>query len=244
MPLRYLTLTGICVLLALGCFRLSLWQLDRREQRRARNALVAGRLAAAPVQLAEIPADTALGHYRRVHVSGVFDYEHEIALALRARDGSPGVYILTPLRLADGLVVLANRGWAYAPDGMTLEHARWREQDSAAVDGFLDTFVAPRGRVSMQDRPRLLRRMVRDSLKPLVAPDATLYPYVLVVTNPAAPTSPARVAPPPLTEGSHLSYAIQWAAFGIIAIVGMVLSLRRGVTERRRSVVAPTTVAG
>ncbi len=243
MPARYIVLTTICVFLALGCFRLSKWQIDRLAQRRARNAVIADRLAAAPAQISEIPSDTSQGHYRRVSVSGALDYEHETALALRSRDGSPGVYILTPLRLPDGRVLLANRGWVYAPDGMSVDLTRWREQDSVVVEGFLDTFVAPRGRVSMADRPQLVRRLVRDSLTPRVAA-SQLLPYVVVVTQPDPPSAPARLAPPSLSEGSHLSYAIQWAAFGIIALIGMVLALRRGVTERRGNAVAPSPVVG
>ncbi|MGQ0643194.1 MAG: SURF1 family protein [Gemmatimonadaceae bacterium] len=244
-PVRksHIVLSIIALAVALGCFRLSKWQVDRRAQRRARIAVVAQRLAAPTVPLSEIPADTSQGHYRRVALSGVLDYEREVALALRSRDGSPGVYILTPLRTSDSRVVLVNRGWVYAPDGMTFDHARWREQDTVAVDGFLETFVAPRGRVSMDDRPKLVRRLVRDSLTPRTTTTA-LFPYVVVVTQPAPASAPARIAPPSLSEGSHLSYAIQWAALGVIAIVGMVLSLRRGVTERRENAVAPSVVAG
>ena len=162
---RYLLLAIISVLLALGCFRLSKWQMDRLAQRRARNALLAERQAAAPAALAAIPTDTAQGHYRRVTVQGVFDYDRELALALRSRDGSPGVYLLTPLRLADGSTVLTNRGWVYAPDGMDVDFARWRDDDSVAVEGFLDTYVEPRGRVTLEGRPQLVRRLVRDRLE-------------------------------------------------------------------------------
>jgi surfeit locus 1 family protein len=243
MSFRYVVLTTICVLLALGCFRLSKWQVDRRAQRLARNAIVAERLASPPLPVDAVPNDTSQGHYRRVTVRGVYDYEHEVALALRSRLGSPGVYILTPLRTADGLQLLVNRGWVYAPDGMSLEHERWREQDTVAVEGFLDTFVAARGPVTMTDRPKLIRRLVRDSLTARTAAPL-LFPYVVVVTQPAPSDAPARIAPPELTQGPHLSYAIQWAAFGLIAIVGMVLSLRRGVIDRRTSAVAPSAVAG
>jgi cytochrome oxidase assembly protein ShyY1 len=66
-----------------------------------------------------------------------------------------------------------------------------------------------------------------------VAKGRTLYPYVVVITQPAPEGAPARLAPPPLTDGSHLSYAFQWGAFGIIALAGMILAIRRGLNERR-----------
>jgi surfeit locus 1 family protein len=244
MRLRYIVLTVITVALALVCFRLSKWQVDRLAQRRERNAMVAVRLATAPTALGDIPVDTSLGHYRRVQVSGVFDYDHEVALALRSRDGSPGVYILTPLRLTDGRTVIANRGWVYAADGMSVDLTPWREADAVDAEGFLETFVPPRGPITMESRPALVRYLVRDSLAQRVAPGGTLLPYVVVITKPASPNAPARLSPPSLSEGSHLSYAIQWAAFGIIAVVGTVLAVRRGVAERRSTGVAPSAALG
>jgi surfeit locus 1 family protein len=241
---RYIVLTVITVALALGCFRLSKWQVDRLAQRRARNAMLAARLETAPAALSDIPADTSLGHYRRVHVSGAFDYDREVALALRSRDGSPGVYVLTPLRLTDGRTVLANRGWVYAPDGMSVDLTPWREADAVDAEGFLETFVPPRGPVTMDGRPILVRQLVRDSVAQRVAPGTTLFPYVVVVTKPVSPAAPARLAPPSLSEGSHMSYAFQWGAFGIIAVVGTFLAVRRGISERRSAGVAPSAALG
>ena len=247
MSFRYILLAAIGVAVALGCFRLSKWQIDRLGERRERNAMLAERMSAAPRPLSEIPNDSAAAaQYRRTFVRGVFDYEHELALALRAREGSPGVYILTPLRLPGGRTLLTIRGWVYAPDGMTVDFARWRERDSVDAQGFLDTFVPARGPVTMESRPQLARQLVRDSLLRKLAEGTQLLPYVLVLTTPAvaSDTTPARLAPPAITAGPHLSYAIQWAVFGIIALVGTFLALRRGTAERRSNAVAPSAVAG
>jgi surfeit locus 1 family protein len=229
---RYAVLALIALIVASGCFRLSWWQWDRLQQRRARNAVVAERMGAAPLSLDDVPGDTAQGHYRRVSLVGTFDYEGEVALILRSRDGSPGVYVLTPLHLTDDLTVLVNRGWVYAADGMNADLSRWREDEQIVAEGFLETFVAPRGPVTVVDRPGQVRRLVRDSLTARVAKGRTLYPYVVVITQPAPEGAPARLAPP-LTDGSHLSYAFQWGAFGIIALAGMILAIRRGLNERR-----------
>lgn len=246
MRFRYVLLAVIGVLVALGCFRLSKWQMDRLAQRRARNALLAERQAAAPVPLTAIPSDTARGHYRRVTVTGVFDYNRELALALRSREGSPGVYLLTPLRLSDGSTVLTNRGWVYAPDGMDVDFARWREDDSVTVEGFLDTYVAPRGRVTLEGRPQLVRRLVRDSLLQRLRVKGTLFPYVVVMTNhsPVESAAPARLTPPPLSDGPHLSYAFQWGIFGLIALVGMGLAVRGGVIDGRSATAATSAGQG
>ena len=43
----------------------------------------------------------------------------------------------------------------------------------------------------------------------------------------ALPRFPRRLDPPPLDDGPHLSYAIQWFAFSIIALVfGVIMAVR------------------
>src|SRR5665213_3052490 len=79
---------------------LGFWQLRRLAQRRAQNAEVVARLADPPVPVDRLTHDSAALHYRRVTLRGAYDYAHEIKIADRTRDGSPGVNIITPLRIA------------------------------------------------------------------------------------------------------------------------------------------------
>jgi cytochrome oxidase assembly protein ShyY1 len=59
--------------------------------------------------------------------------------------------------------------------------------------------------------------------------------YVLLAEqDPAQPNGLPRPAPlPELTEGPHLSYALQWFAFATIAIVGLVVLVRRDLRDQR-----------
>src|SRR5690242_11237700 len=98
---RRLILLMVAAVLAAALFvGLGIWQLRRRDERRALNAVVRANLAAAPVDFAALPHDTMQARYRRARVSGSPDYEHEIVLAGRSREGSPGVNIVTPVRVA------------------------------------------------------------------------------------------------------------------------------------------------
>src|ERR1700675_3642607 len=131
----------IAAVLTLGFLRLGFWQLGRLHDRRALNAELASRAVAAPVSPSELPTDTAAAHYRKVSLDGTYDYTNEIILTLRSRDGSPGVNIVTPVRLAGtdtALVVV--RGWVYSADGMTIGHERWREGPRAVGAGFVETY--------------------------------------------------------------------------------------------------------
>src|SRR3982750_2694143 len=98
MPRRMLLFAALALAGAALFVRLGIWQLDRLHQRRQRNALVMARIAGRPVDWTALPRDTT-SHYRRVRLSGAPDYGHEIVLVGRSREGSPGVNLVTPLRV-------------------------------------------------------------------------------------------------------------------------------------------------
>ncbi|HEX9728799.1 MAG TPA: SURF1 family protein [Gemmatimonadales bacterium] len=203
------------VVVAAGCARLGVWQLDRLGQRRSLNAVWETHRAA-PVlalhdSLAGLPTTADSLRHRRATARGVADYEEEIIVPLRTRRGAPGVYLLTPLDLANGRRVLVNRGWVYSPDGRAVDRARFREEDTLSVSGVLvqlDRMVGFVGPDSAHGPARLMPVMLVRSDHPPDAPEGLL---------------PAEL--PVLDNGPHLSYAIQWFAFATIALVGGVILL-------------------
>lgn len=209
----------IAVLLAALFVRLGLWQLDRRHERQARNALIAGRLDSAEVDVAALPRDSATARFRRVRVTGSADYEHELIYAARSYRGSPGVNFLTPVRIAGkDTAVIVNRGWVYAPDGVTVDEAKWRDRDSTFT-GYVEELPSTAG-ASYASRPRVIARLSYDAVAKAV-PYPVAPVYVVVLGDSAiAPDRLARLTVPPLGEGPHLNYAIQWFAFALIAIAG------------------------
>ncbi len=139
MPRTRLLLLGIAAaIIAAVCFRLGVWQLERLSERRAENARVAAGLSGAPIALEAVSTDSTRSRAQRVDVSGTFDFEHEIALTSRSRDGAPGVNILTPLRVTGrDTAIIVNRGWVYSPDGATIDLARWREPVEASGTAYV-----------------------------------------------------------------------------------------------------------
>ena len=206
--------------------RLGFWQLSRRQERRARNALVSARLDSTPVSVASLPRDTALARFRRVRVTGVPDYEHELVWAARTHKGSPGVNLLTPVRLpGSDTAILLNRGWVYSGDGATVDLAKWRDRDSTFI-GYVEELPSVAG-ASYTDRPSVIARLSHDVVaKALPYPVAPV--YVIVLSDSAiAADRIARLSAPPLDEGPHLSYAFQWFAFATVALVGVGIVLRQ-----------------
>jgi len=221
----------VLALVAAGVFaRLGVWQLARLHEKVRRNASIAAQQLAAAAQLASVPRDTAGAHYRKATVAGRFDYDHEVVLAARTHQGSPGVDLITPLRIpGSDTAILVNRGWVYSPDGASVDRGRWRERDSATITGFIEVYAMDEGVTNAARDPRMVRRVSRSEVTSRVP--YPLAPYYLVATGDSADGAhPARRELPALDEGPHRAYALQWFSFAAIALAGAGLVIAR---ERR-----------
>jgi surfeit locus 1 family protein len=89
--------------------RLGVWQWQRMQEKTALQQLFdAGGRAVA--ELSSGSTD-ALPRYTQIKVQGSYDGEHQFLLDNISYQGQPGYDVLTPLRLADGLTLMVNRGW-------------------------------------------------------------------------------------------------------------------------------------
>lgn len=207
MQRREVTLGVVAALVVALCVAAGVWQLGRLEQRRARNALLAARLALPPLEVhAGLSADSA--RQRRVLARGTYDFAQERSWPGRSFQGTPGVALITPLRLADGSAVLVDRGWAPSPDAFHVDHGAYREPERARIEGIAQ--VPPRGRGD--------------------ADPTGFLPFIVQLEKPEVQGGglPRRWPRPALDNGPHLSYAIQWFSFAVIALVGTVVLIRKG----------------
>jgi surfeit locus 1 family protein len=219
MSRRSIVFCAFAILAAALFARLGFWQLARLHAKEQRNVAIAAQQGAQPVELASLPRDTALAHYRRATATGRFDFDRELVLSARTHEGSPGVDLVTPLRLAGSdTAVLVNRGWVYSPDGASVDRARWREPDVAIVTGYVEQYAPDAGTTSANSDRRIVRRVSRREASSRIP--YPLAPYYLVQTGDTASAHPVRREMPALDEGPHRGYAIQWFAFAVIALVG------------------------
>jgi surfeit locus 1 family protein len=112
---------AFAVLIALG-----VWQIERKAWKEGLIASLTERLAVPPIALPAANAwpqlDRASDEYRRVKFSAQFDNSREALVFAAASafrpdvaDAGPGYWVMTPARLADGGIVIVNRG--FVPDG-------------------------------------------------------------------------------------------------------------------------------
>ncbi|MBX6333651.1 MAG: hypothetical protein IRY91_17530, partial [Gemmatimonadaceae bacterium] len=215
--------TGMAALFA----RLGVWQLQRLAERRAFNTQFERRLSAEPVSLDQLPTDIALAQYRRVRVTGRYDFDHEIIITARSRQGAPGVYLVTPL-IPDGggRAVLVNRGYVYSPDASTIDRTRWHEPEHATVEGYVHIIPSHLARDPRSvANPMAWRALDRERLARALPYPVEPYTIIQLAHGERPPGAPTRLELPAMDEGPHKSYAIQWFSFAAIALYGVVYLL-------------------
>ena len=225
---RQVVFIACAVVFGALCTRLGVWQVQRLGERKRRNAQLIARLHEPPVDVTALPRDTSLARYRRVRLNGRYDYAHEIVLAYRERDGAPGVDIITPLRTAgNDTATLVDRGWVYAPDGATIDHALWREADSLSGTGRVRTLGVGAGPAVSGDHPDRQRWVSPEAVAAWAGYPVRPYDVLLEGDTAVTPSHPVRFGQPVVDEGPHLSYAIQWFSFALIAVIGAGLAVVR-----------------
>ena len=242
---RWIVLSILVVSVSVGCAILGFWQLDRLEERRSANTVIRSRLGGEPVPLQQLldalqpqagfEVDPADYEYTRVTTAGVLTDEGRVLVRSHVVDGQAGVHAVLPLGLGDGKGVLVNVGWF--PIGV----------DPAPVA----QLYGPEGRMELlgfiradQQRPAFGRREPEGLLETVARIDVgriqqqvgvELLPFWIQLIEPDDPGRlPVPLPSPELDEASHLSYAVQWFSFGLIAVLGYLALMRKELRGVRR----------
>lgn len=251
----WLALTLVVFAFAASCFTLlAPWQFDRHAGRSDRNSALQESLAAEPRPLAEVlpggSAPSQRTEWDQVVTTGTYLPDDEVVARLRTVQGEPAFEVLTPLRATDGTVILVNRGYvrpnertdvpAYAPPPsgqvQLVSRVRMDETDPKHRDAFADDSTGGRLHSYSIDSDVVARATNLD-----VRPG-----YFQLVDNQPGVLAPLPL--PQLASGPFLSYALQWIAFGVMAILGWLyftlrelkpggaLTTERESKQRRKSV--------
>ena len=237
-----LVLVLIVVMINLG-----LWQLRRYDEKSTLNDNIRSR-GSLPIESisALVPADATRAstrevQWRRVRATGTYRVADELVVSNRTVNGQPGFWVLTPLVERDGSVIPVVRGFVFrpafessgiasvpAPAGeVTIEGALQSSPTSGRFgEERADTGMVPA--ISQVDAGRLAERW-----GPRVTPVWLRLEGGAGAPSPEGPLYP--VPSPPLSKGPHLSYAVQWFIFSLIAMVGYPVILRRQAYGRDRS---------
>ena len=221
----------VALSLALLFVNLGLWQLRRLEDRRLENAVMAARMAEAPVPIGDlllaVGDDVASLADRPTTAVGEYRPEDEVLIRSQVLEGTAGYHVVTPFDTVEGESVLVNRGWVpLEMDGVPVPAAP--PVGRVEITGLIQP-DAHRPRAPAGERP-IFRRI---DIRAIGGND--VLPFYLLLQHSPDDQLPIPVSPPDVTsEGNHLSYAIQWFSFVVIGLVGYALLLRRALLGAQR----------
>ena len=218
---------GSTLLAAAGFARLGVWQLSRLGDRRAGNLVTLAARRAPPYELAPGSSRTDTLAQRRIVARGRYDFAHEIVVRGDALDGVPGVRIVTPLLIAgEGPAVLVERGFLPAPDAVTVNARGAEEPGELTVRGIALPVPLGGGQPVRHGGTTTWRRLDLPALSARL-PYQVLPIYIRQTPDSSLPRFPRRLEAPPVDEGPHLSYAVQWFLFAGLAVAFALLVVGR-----------------
>ena len=222
-------LSVIFLVVAVVCARLGVWQVRRLRERRAANTVASRARAAPPVDLERLVEDSSLSG-RRVRAEGHYDHAHDIVVRGREYQGVPGVELVSPLILErQNAAVLVDRGFVPSPDAVTVVSDSFKEPGRKEVEGLLAPVPSGQGMPLQREGRTTWARLDLAALQSQVP--YRLYRFSILQTPESTwQRFPRRQDAPPLDDGPHLNYAIQWFAFAVIAVVFAGLMARPGVS--------------
>jgi surfeit locus 1 family protein len=228
---RWIAGAVVVIVVVVAFVELGFWQLRRLHERRVFNAAVIS-AEHAPAELldrllASRARDADALAYHKVEFTGTYDAAHEVVLFGRTLAGRTGSELLTPL-VGRARAVVVDRGWV--PLAMATPPVRPAAPSAGPVrvSGILwppeaDT-APPAGSPPVAQLGRIDLGRLQAQLPYRIEP---VYLW-LQDQQPAQSSSLPRPVPlPPLGEGPHFSYAIQWFTFASIAAIGYVVLLRK-----------------
>jgi surfeit locus 1 family protein len=240
----WIFVTILVVIAASVMIRLGIWQLDRLEGRRAFNAQVSSQInePVLPFTPAVAAGELADLEFRSVQIEGQYDLENTLVLGNQVWDEQIGVHLLSPLKITGSdSVILVDRGWIPFDDWENRNLPDYDETGTVMAEGMLRVTQTRLGLRDCLDEtipepPFQVWCLALDDIASHLPYDLLdVYLIQAPVGDQSAP--PFRAIPQiEITEGPHLSYAVQWFTFAAILVIGYPFFVQREMKARAQKV--------
>ncbi len=207
---------GAAALIALTLY-LGTWQTHRGDEKEERQRLLEARIRETPLDLTGSveSADPLL--YRKVRAAGEYDAAGQIYVDNQVYQGRAGYFVVTPLRLRDGAIVLVNRGWI-------ARGAKYHEPPLApAPAGAVEVSglaTLPPARV-LELGPQTVSGSVWQNLsiaRYRAATKSAVVPVVVLADAPGTGLAAVRESPD-AGVAKHREYALTWFSLAALTLV-------------------------
>ncbi|HIG79501.1 MAG TPA: SURF1 family protein [Cycloclasticus sp.] len=223
--LSMLAILVLCLLLSLGN-----WQLDRAQEKKDLLDLQHIRMNLDPVELPTIEMENGNVRYLPVKLTGWMDTKQQILIDNQVRNGQAGYFVLTPVKLENGLAILLNRGWVPPGNSRTdLPNIELQSQN-IAVAGKLDHFPSVGIKLEGADRlsvnwPAVTQVVNLENVEKRLG--YSVLPYQVLLDSVEPNGYDREWVPMHMGPEKHHGYAFQWFALSAAwVVIYLVLTIK------------------
>jgi cytochrome oxidase assembly protein ShyY1 len=200
---------------------LSLWQVDRAEEKRSLLDSHHQRKIAQPVTLEDI-SEFEDRDYLRVIMTGEYDNRSPLLLDNKVRHGLPGYEVISPFRTNTGQWILVNRGWTKGSRDRSILPKIDKITGEVRLTGYLYRSPGKQlmlGNDSWQLKPGPI--VIQNPAPEKIANklDLAFYDYSLRLDAEMPGALETGWVLVSIQPGKHIGYAVQWAALTILLII-------------------------
>lgn len=232
---RWIALGVLAVVLATSFIMLGNWQLDRLDERRERNAGVVAH-ESDPVRPYREVMDKVIedeDQWYRVTATGTYLPE-QFQVRYRSNNDSLGSEVLAVLLTDEGDRLLVNRGFLVREPGKPDGDLPPTLEGEVTVTGYVRR--NERGDESAMTPHETYIRLINSEVLSRSLGAELVNGYItLIDSTPAEDPILVPISTPDLSEGPHLSYALQWFAFTVIGVIGVGVLVRADLRDRRKA---------
>lgn len=228
---RWLGWLLLASVFSVSCFFLASWQFNRRSEAVAKIDLVTKNYNQQPIALDELvgsngfnPAD----EWRPAALTGQFLPQDAVLVRNRPYNGSPGFLQVIPFQLTTGQLVAVEAGWLATDEDLNPPNVIPLPSESVtSIWGRLRPAEPLLGRSAPVGQ---IPTINIEALEGKTSVSGTFYQDFYVRLGEGYDTgadAPKGLPMPELTEGNHLSYALQWILFALMAMFALVWGVRQ-----------------
>lgn len=216
---RWQGLLSLCLLLSV-LISLGFWQLDRAESKRTINREQALIKTSAPIAITDISLDAInITPSTRVMVEGEYVNQQSIFIQNQMFQGRRGYEVMTPMVLAgEQRWVLISRGWvpeSKDPENIPALGGKQILVGELFLPNKKSFLLAPN--IENSTWPIKLHHFNFDTIK--TAYDGNIFPFIIRLDETSPGIFQRHWKTKVLNPGTNTSYALQWFAMALLALV-------------------------
>lgn len=230
---RWVAWLLLAVVFAVACGFLSNWQFNRRTEALTKMTQLARNYDRAPIELSTTKFRIK-DEWLPVKMTGHYLPDNTLLVRNRPLNGAAGYLELIPFQREDGLIVAVQAGWLPADDRLNPPKVFPKPTSETQTiwgrirpnEPTLDR-DAPAGQIATINLPTFVQKIgIKDRA-------VTEFYLALGENNFAKNGLPKLLSRPQLDEGNHLSYAMQWIIFAVMAFIALVWAVRKEIMFKR-----------